>query len=429
MVGVGLYQGMEFVLQRGMRTSPARPARGDARALLQRPACARSLVWRLTLGRDHERNWDAAAACVTDASLPSVSVVVPVRDGERTIAACLDALLAQEYPGRVEVIVVDNGSTDGTSDLARSRPVVLVHEPRQGRAIARNAGIARSTGEIVAFVDADCVAEPGWLTMLVEPFADAGVGGVGGEIHSVPPVTAVQVYLDRKEAGRQQYCVQGGRRKRHGFLITANAAYRRSVLSEVGGFDPSFITAEDVDLGWRVRHAGHTLAYAPDAIVRHWLRETIRDLFRQRYGYGYGRVLFRRRHGLERGYSLGTYRELGDAALRAARLTVASARRPELADDASFARCETVERLAARSAHCDRHGRPPGPPCRLTLSPPDGSSSSRPRRRRSAGSGVPGIAPSAASPRQASHGGTTQPSTCGVPAPAAASCPGSPTST
>jgi cellulose synthase/poly-beta-1,6-N-acetylglucosamine synthase-like glycosyltransferase len=291
---------------------------------------------------------------VSDASLPSVSVIVPVRDGARTIASCLDALLAQDYPGSAEVLVVDNGSTDATAGLVRPRDVLLVHESHQGRAIARNAGIARASGEIVAFVDADCIAEPGWLTALVQPFADAGVGGVGGEIHSVPPVTAVQVYLDRKEACWQQYCVQGGRRKRHGFLITANAAYRRSVLDEVGGFDPSFITAEDVDLGWRVRHAGHTLAYAPDAIVRHRLRETVRDLFRQRYGYGYGRVLFRRRHDLQRGYSLGTYRELGDATLRAVRLTVESARRPELADDASYARCETVERVALRlgAAHC-----------------------------------------------------------------------------
>jgi cellulose synthase/poly-beta-1,6-N-acetylglucosamine synthase-like glycosyltransferase len=291
---------------------------------------------------------------VSDAPAPSVSVVVPVRNGRATIGACLDALLAQDYPGGTEVIVVDNGSSDGTAAVARGREVALVHEPRQGRAIARNAGIARAAGEIVAFVDADCVAEPDWLAALVVPFGDTAVGGVGGEIHALDPVTPVQAYLDRRETCWQQYCVQGGRRRRHGFLITANAAYRGTVLAEVGGFDPGFPPSEDVDLGWRVRAAGHTLAYAPRAIVRHRLRERTRELFRQRYGYGYGRALFRRRYGLEPGYSLGTYRELREAALAAARLTVQSARRPEVAVAASHSRCETVERVALRlgAAHC-----------------------------------------------------------------------------
>jgi cellulose synthase/poly-beta-1,6-N-acetylglucosamine synthase-like glycosyltransferase len=286
--------------------------------------------------------------------LPTVSVVVPVRNGQRTIGACLDALLALDYRGSSEVIVVDNGSTDATAALADSRDVLLLCEPRRGRAIARNAGIASALSEIVAFVDADCVAEPGWLTALVTPFSDPAVGGVGGEIHSISPVTAVQAYLDQKESCWQQYCVQGGRRKRHGFLITANAAYRRSVLDRVDGFDPHFVTAEDVDLGWRVRDAGYSLAYAPEAIVRHRLRESARALFRQRYGYGYGRALFRRRYDLERGYSLGTYRQLGEAAVAAARLTLQETRRPEVAAAASYARCETVERVALRlgAAHC-----------------------------------------------------------------------------
>ena len=285
---------------------------------------------------------------MTGSALPSVSIVVPVRNGERTITACVDALCAQDYRGPYDLVVVDNGSTDATASRVSALGVPLVREARQGRGIARNTGIGVTDGEILAFVDSDCIAEPRWLTELVRPYADPDVAGVGGEIHAVPPVSAVQIYLDRRESCWQQYCVQGGRRKRAGFLITANASYRRSVLDLVGGFDPHFVTSEDVDLGYRVRRAGYRLAYAGDAIVRHQLRETMRELFRQRYGYGYGRALMRRRHDLERGYSLPKRREVADSAVTACRLTARSLRESAIAADASYARCETVERLAVR---------------------------------------------------------------------------------
>lgn len=285
---------------------------------------------------------------MTDSRLPFVSIVVPVRNGEETIGPCLEALVALDYRGAHDILVVDNGSSDSTAARVADLGLPLVQERAQGRAIARNTGIRETRGEIVAFVDADCIAEPSWLTELVRPYHDPDVAGVGGEIHAVPPETAVQVYLDRRESCWQQYCVQGGRRKRSGFLITANASYRRSVLELVGGFDPHFVTAEDVDLGYRVRNAGYRLAYAGDAIVRHQLRATTRELFRQRYGYGYGRVLLRRRHDLRRGYSLPRRREMAKHALSASLLTVRSLRTQDVASDAAYARCEAVESVALR---------------------------------------------------------------------------------
>jgi glycosyltransferase involved in cell wall biosynthesis len=123
--------------------------------------------------------------------LPSVSVIVPVRDGDGTIAECLDAILATDYPAdRREILVVDNGSTDGTAALIQSKPVRYLHESKRGVSNARNRGIAESSGEILAFVDADCLVEPQWLSELVRPFEDPEVGSVGGDLQHVPPPSA-----------------------------------------------------------------------------------------------------------------------------------------------------------------------------------------------------------------------------------------------
>ena len=285
---------------------------------------------------------------MTNRALPFVSIVIPVRNGERTVEPCLEALLSLDYEGELEIKVVDNGSTDSTVARVASLGVPLVHEPSQGRGIARNTGIRKTKGEIVAFIDSDCIAEPSWLTELVRPYDDPDVVGVGGEIHAATPFTGVQKYLERRESCWQQYCVQGGRRKLSGFLITANASYRRWVLDLVGGFDPHFVTAEDVDLGHRVRNTGYKLAYAGGAIVHHHLRETTRELFWQRYSYGYGRVLMRRRHNLHRGYSLPKRREVARSTFTASLLTARSLHAPDVAGDASYARCEAVERIALR---------------------------------------------------------------------------------
>jgi len=120
-------------------------------------------------------------------------VIVPVRDGEPTIAGCIDAILATDYPpDRREILVVDNGSTDGTAALIQSRSVRYLREPKRGVSNARNRGIAESTGDVLAFVDADCLVEPQWLTELVRPFEDPAVGSVAGDLQHAAPTTAAE---------------------------------------------------------------------------------------------------------------------------------------------------------------------------------------------------------------------------------------------
>ncbi len=217
---------------------------------------------------------------------PFVSVIVPVRDGESTIADCLDSILAADYPpDRREILVIDNGSSDGTAALIRARPVRYLHESKPGVSNARNHGIAESRGEILAFVDADCLVEPQWLTELVCPFGDREVGAVAGDLQHVPPRTAPERQAARLLGNWQRFAFNSN----PAYPITANAAYRRDVLDRIGGFDPQMTRAQDVELGLRFRErSGDRLAYAERATVRHRNRTTQLGFFRQQLGWAYG---------------------------------------------------------------------------------------------------------------------------------------------
>jgi cellulose synthase/poly-beta-1,6-N-acetylglucosamine synthase-like glycosyltransferase len=217
---------------------------------------------------------------------PFVSVIVPVRDSESTIGPCLDSILATDYPPRCrEILVVDNGSSDSTAALIRSRPVRYLRDPRRGVSNARNRGISESTGEICAFVDADCVVEPQWLTELVRPFEDPEVGSVGGNLEHSPPKSAAERQAVRLLGNWQRFAFDSN----PAYPITANAAYRREVLDRIGRFDPHMVRAQDVELGLRFRErSGRRLVFAERATARHRNRSTQLGFFRQQVGWAYG---------------------------------------------------------------------------------------------------------------------------------------------
>jgi cellulose synthase/poly-beta-1,6-N-acetylglucosamine synthase-like glycosyltransferase len=217
---------------------------------------------------------------------PFVSVIVPVRDGESTIADCLDAILATDYPpDRREILVVDNGSSDTTAALIQARRVRYLREPRRGVSQARNLGIATSRGEIFAFVDADCLVEPHWLTELVRPFEDPEVGAVAGDLQHVAPTTPAERQAARLLGNWQRFAFNSD----PAYPITANAAYRRDVIERIGGFDPHMTRAQDVELGLRFQErSGRRLAYAERATAHHRNRTTQLGFFRQQLGWAYG---------------------------------------------------------------------------------------------------------------------------------------------
>jgi cellulose synthase/poly-beta-1,6-N-acetylglucosamine synthase-like glycosyltransferase len=217
---------------------------------------------------------------------PSVSVIVPVRDGESTIGECIDALLAADYPAdRREILIVDNGSTDGTAAQIQSRPVRYLREPLPGVSNARNRGIAESTGEILSFIDADCLVEPQWLAELVRPFEDPEVGAVAGDLQHVSATTAAERQAARLLGNWQQFAFNSN----PAYPITANAAYRRDVIDRIGPFDPHMTRAQDVELGLRFQErSGRRLAFAERATARHRNRTTQLGFFRQQLGWAYG---------------------------------------------------------------------------------------------------------------------------------------------
>jgi glycosyltransferase involved in cell wall biosynthesis len=213
------------------------------------------------------------------AELPRASVIVPVHDGAGLIASCVEALLALDYPrAALEVVVVDNRSADGTRAVVSRYPVRLLEESRvQSSYAARNRGVLASSGSILAFTDADCVPDPGWLRALVAPLASADVGGVAGAIEAYRATNAVERYQARR-------AIRADRAYAHPvlpFAQTANVAYPRAVVESLGGFDAAIPFGGDLDFSWRMQRAtGRRLVYEPRAVVRHRHRTTWTGLFK-----------------------------------------------------------------------------------------------------------------------------------------------------
>lgn len=229
------------------------------------------------------------------AALPFVSVVVPAHNGADSIRRCLEPLLAQTYPPRrFEIIVVDDGSTDDVADVARAALAggsvafqVLRKEKNSGPASARNAGIHAARGDLIAFIDADCVAEPDWLLEMVRALEESGAAGVGGPIIEAPSRNWVANYLD--SGGFYRHRV---RRGEVDYLLTINVAFRRSALEDIGWFaEHDGVFAEDADLSFRLRQRGHWLLLGRAGSVTHCgTPTTISRLALGLFRYGYGNM-------------------------------------------------------------------------------------------------------------------------------------------
>jgi glycosyltransferase involved in cell wall biosynthesis len=216
---------------------------------------------------------------------PAVSIVVPAYNAAGTIEACVDSLLALRYPASSrEVIVVDNGSSDRTcSLLERYRTAITVVETSQrGPAAARNAGIGRATGAVLAFTDADCTVDCDWLAELVAPLEDVRVGIAGGTIRAHRPANAIAAYGERIHDHRRTI-----EELQPPYAITMNWASRRDLIDGVGRFDERLRRCEDVDLAYRIVAAGYEIAFRPQAVVYHRNERTLAGLFREGVQHGF----------------------------------------------------------------------------------------------------------------------------------------------
>ena len=220
------------------------------------------------------------------ATWPRVSVVVCAYDAADTLADCLTSLDALTYPD-VEVIVVDDGSSDATGDIARGYSDVRVIEvPNGGLSAARNAGLAAATGEIIAYTDADVRVDPDWLTYLVQPLLTSDVAGVGGP-NVVPADDPWVSQCVARAPGGPIHVMLDDRIAEH--VPGCNMAFRRDALLAADGFNPVYVRAgDDVDICWRLQAKKLDIGFAPSALVWHHHRASVRAYWRQQVGYGEG---------------------------------------------------------------------------------------------------------------------------------------------
>ena len=220
-----------------------------------------------------------------------VSIVIPAFNAEATLGECLEACRSQTYPD-TELIVVDDGSADGTGRIAQEHGARCIRQPQAGPAAARNTGYRAASGEIVAFTDSDCVPEPDWIARLLDRFEE-GVAGVGGT-YGIANRDSLLARMIQEEI-RMRHARFGDEVD---FLGSFNVAYRKQALEEAAGFDEDFssASAEDNDLAYRLLDAGWRLRFAPDAVVLHYHPARLGAYLRTQQRHGFWRMKLYAKH-------------------------------------------------------------------------------------------------------------------------------------
>lgn len=224
---------------------------------------------------------------------PRVSVVVCTYNGGRTLAECVQSLRNLRYPD-FEIIVVDDGSSDDTAEILQQFSAIrVIRQPNRGLSAARNAGLKAASGSIVAYTDSDCFVDPDWLTLLVQQLEHSGASAVGG-----PNLTPDDGWLAGCVAaspGQPTHVLENDQVAEH--IPGCNMAFRRDALLGIHGFDYQYRKAgDDVDICWRLQHAGHWITFSPGAFVWHHRRQSPRAYLRQQAGYGEAEALLRFKH-------------------------------------------------------------------------------------------------------------------------------------
>ena len=234
----------------------------------------------------------------------NISVVIPAFNAEKTIVQCLVSVCEQTRKP-LEVIVVNNKSADQTKrivlefiDKHQDIAACCVDEYRQGPSFARNCGAKLAKGDIVAFIDADCVADASWLRLVSESFGGSDVGAVAGSIIGFDRRTLIGKFhslftmrrLPESTMFHEFKLVSGG-------FPTANLAVRKTLFEEIGGFSEDMpFYAEDYDLCARIYSKEHHIYYNREVIVFHQHRQDVGSTWRQSYGFGSGHAPLLKRH-------------------------------------------------------------------------------------------------------------------------------------
>lgn len=239
-------------------------------------------------------------APATKIETPRVSVIVPAYNEGVVLVACLDSILSSGYP-RLEVIVVDDGSTDNTAEVMAEYAdrVQTIYKENGGKGSALNRGIERAAGEILFFVDADGIFTPDTIPNMLAGFRHPHVGAVCGNdqpVNTHNALTRILTLMTHTGTGlaRRGLALMGMLP-----IVAGNSgAFRASVIREIGGFREDTL-GEDLELTWRVQEAGYEVEFAADAVVLAEVPDCLSSLWKQRVRWSRGLIQTIRHHGRE----------------------------------------------------------------------------------------------------------------------------------
>ena len=226
--------------------------------------------------------------------LLQASVIIPAYNAQKTLPACIDALLVQSILPN-EIILVDDGSTDETKTMAEAYSLVkVISQKNMGPANARNHGARAAKGDVIIFLDSDCVPEKNWVEEMLRPFADEKVAGVQGAY-----LTRQTSLVARFEQADIEYRYERMKRaKKLDWIGSYSAAYRRKIFLDEKGFDETFPKAsgEDAELSYRLAEKGYVLLFAPHAHVYHTHPAEVLHYLRVKYFRAYWRMRMYLKH-------------------------------------------------------------------------------------------------------------------------------------
>jgi glycosyltransferase involved in cell wall biosynthesis len=230
--------------------------------------------------------------------LPFVSAIVPCLNEERFISACLDSIIANDYPkDRMEILVVDGGSSDKTKDIikiyaSKNSYLKLLDNPRKITPAAMNVGIKNSKGEIIIKMDAHSLYQKDYISKCVSHMLESGAENVGGILKTIPfandlPSEAIAICLSHPfGAGMSDFRTgSGGPQKTD---AVAFGCYKKKTLESVGGFNENLAKTEDLELNSRIKKAGGEIMLFPDIVAYYYpTSNTLKKFFRHNFSDGF----------------------------------------------------------------------------------------------------------------------------------------------
>jgi mycofactocin system glycosyltransferase len=230
---------------------------------------------------------------------PAVSAIIPVKDQPNDLIECLKSLQDLDYPrDKLEIIVVDDGSEKAVSGMVDSPDVKIIRQDEtQGQAACRNLGADNARGEVLAFIDADCMADEKWLKEIVPLLITSRAGAAGGYVDGY----YTKGLLDRYERvssslNMGKRLLIEGKTESTFYVPTANLVTTREAFISAGGFSAGMRLGEDVDFCWRLRDLDYTLLYLPFGKVAHKHRNKLGRMLKRRAEYGMSEAILYRDH-------------------------------------------------------------------------------------------------------------------------------------